>query len=249
VPGNGEGLALGQAQGLTLSVRGEASHRVPPDSVVFAGQIAVAKASKPDAVRAVARALDALTSGVAALGGVPLTAESGRSSLTWSAYAATTYAEREHNPVTGRHELTGQTLASVELQVSARDFGLLEALQAVFSGQEAFNVNNVNWYVDDDNPAWPEVRTAAINAAVSKARDYAAALGTSLTSVEHVADVGLLAGSGEAARVFPLKFGRSASAGRAGSGAESPSLDPVPQELTAVVEARFRAATAPLPVT
>jgi hypothetical protein len=177
---------------------------------------------------------------------VPLTAESGRSSLTWSAYAATTYAEREHNPITGRHELTGQTLASVELQVTTRDFGLLEALQAVFSGQEAFNVNSVNWYVDDDNPAWPAVRTAAINAALNKAGDYAAALGTSLSSVEHVADAGLLAGSGEAPRVFPSKFGRAASASSAGGGAEAPSLDPVPQELTAVVEARFRAATAPL---
>jgi uncharacterized protein YggE len=248
VLGSGEGLTLGESQGLTLSVRGEASHRVSPDAVVFAGQVAVARASKPDAVRAVARALDALTSGVAALGGVPLTAESGRSSLTWSAYAATTYAEREHNPVTGRHELTGQTLASVELQVTARDFGVLEALQAVFSGQEVFNVNNVNWYVDDDNPAWPEVRTAAINAAVSKARDYAAALGTSLTSVEHVADVGLLAGSGDAPRVLS-RFGRAASASGAGGGAGTPSLDPVPQELTAVVEARFRAATAPLPAT
>jgi uncharacterized protein YggE len=67
VPGSGEGLTLSEAQGLTLSVRGEASQRVSPDSVVFAGQVAVAKASKPDAVRAVARALDALTAGIAAL--------------------------------------------------------------------------------------------------------------------------------------------------------------------------------------
>jgi uncharacterized protein YggE len=210
----------------------------------------MAKASKPDAVRAVARALDALTAQVAALGGVALTAESGRSALTWSAYAATTYVEREHNPETGRHELTGQTVASVELQLTSRDFGLLQALGAVFGEQEAFNVNSVNWYVDDDNPAWPAVRTAAIKAAVSKARDYAAALGTSLSSVEHVADVGLLGGSGQAPRVFMEKFGRAPSAAGAGGGVEeAPSLDPVPQELTAVVEARFRAASALLAAT
>jgi hypothetical protein len=230
-------------------VRGEASQTVSPDSVVFAGQVAVAKASKPDAVRAVAIVLGALSAGVAALGGVPLTAETGRSSLTWSAYAATTYAEREHSPITGRHELTGRTLASVELQVTARDFGLLEALQTVFGEQEYFNVHSVNWYVDDDNPAWPAVRTAAINAAVTKARDYATALGTSLTSVEHVADVGLLAGSAQAPRLFMERSGRAPIAASAGGGAETPSLDPVPQELTAVVEARLRAATAPLAAT
>ena len=42
--------------------------------------------------------------------------------------------------------------------------------------------------------AWPQVRAAAIGAAMGKARDYAAALGATVRHVEHIADVGLLGG-------------------------------------------------------
>lgn len=237
---------MSDGQGLSLSVRGEARQIVAPDLVILAGRVMVADASKPDAVGACARALAALTAELAALGGVPLAVESGRSVLTWSAYSATTHVERDHNPKTGRHEPTGRVLASVDLNVAVRDFSVLEALGAVFARQEAFNLNGVSWYVDDDNPAWPAVRTAAIEAALRKVRDYASALGGSLISVEHVADVGLLAGSGEGPRLFRAMAGRAASAGGPGDGMEAPSLDPVPQEITAVIEARCRATSAPL---
>lgn len=45
-----------------------------------------------------------------------------------------------------------------------------------------------------DESAWAEVRAEAINAAIDKARDYAAALGGTITSIEHLADPGLLTG-------------------------------------------------------
>jgi len=237
---------LSDGQGLSLSVRGEAHQSVAPDLVVLAGRVTVAGTSKPDAVEACAKALEVLTAELAALGGLPLTVEYGRSVLTWSAYSATTHFERDHNAKTGRHEPTGRVLASVDLNVAVRDFSLLEALGAVFARLEAFNLNGVSWYVDDDNPAWPALRTAAIEAALRKARDYAGALGGSLISVEHVADVGLLAGSGESPRVFRAMAGRAASAGGPGDGVEAPSLDPVPQEITAVIEARCRATSSPL---
>jgi uncharacterized protein YggE len=54
----------------------------------------------------------------------------------------------------------------------------------------AWPANPVDW----DNPAWPQVRAAAISAAIGKARDYAAALGAALRHVEHIADAGLLGG-------------------------------------------------------
>ena len=217
-----------------------------PDLVVLAGRVMVTEASKPAASRACARALEALTAELAALGGVPLTVESGRSVLTWSAYSAATHVERDHDPKTGRHEPTGRLLASVGLNVAVRDFGMLEAVGAALAGQEAFNLNGVTWYVDDDNPAWPAVRTAAMEAALRKARDYAGALGGSLISVEHVADVGLLAGSGEGPRVARAMAAGAAIMGGPRDGFEAPSLDPVPQELTAVIEVRCRATSAPL---
>ena len=99
-------------------------------------------------------------------------------------------------------------------------------------------MHEVSWHVDWDNPAWSDVRAAAVQAAIAKGRDYAAALGGSLRGVEHIADAGLLGGGNPESGLTGVRAARAA-----GSGAESdtPSLDPVPQELAAIVEARFTA--------
>jgi uncharacterized protein len=225
---------------LQLSVRGEARHTVSPDRADVAGRVIRAEATKPQAVTATAAVLGTLTHNLAALGGAPLGLETARAALTWSAYSMTTHIEREHNPETGRPEPTGKIIASVSLQVFVRDFALLDRLGTVFARQEGFYVDGVSWLVDDDNPGWAVVRAAAIEAAIRKGRDYAAALGSSLTRIDHLADTGLLGGG----PVVPLA--RAASrmapgAGGAGDDLEAPSLDPVPQELTAVIEARFSA--------
>jgi uncharacterized protein YggE len=55
----------------------------------------------------------------------------------------------------------------------------------VLAAQPGLDVHGVTWHVDWDNPAWPQVRAAAIGAAIRKARDYAAALGATLRQVEH----------------------------------------------------------------
>lgn len=100
----------------------------------------------------------------------------------------------------------------------------------------------MNWIVDQDNGAWPEVRAAAIRAALIKGQDYAAALGGAVISVEHVADAGLLGGEngGSGRRVSALAM--SGAVGDMGV-----SFDPAPQELTATIDARFVATIAALP--
>ena len=229
---------------LCLSVRGEAHQMVAPDAAEIAGRLMVGEPAKVDAVRAVAGALDELTGNLATLGGFPLTLDTTRAALTWSAYSVATQPEREHNPRTGRAEPTGRVLASVNVSVVARDFELLDRLGSVFARQRGFYVDGVSWHVDDDNPAWPTVRAAAIEAAVRKGRDYAGALGSSLTGIEHIADTGLLGGSGPAAPAFRAASMAMAFAG--GDDLDAPSLDPVPQELTAVIEARFTASPVPM---
>jgi uncharacterized protein YggE len=173
---------------------------------------------------------------------VPLAVGAERSTLVWSAFSATTHAERQHDKETGRHEVTGRILATVDVGVTVRDFDLLEALGAVFARQDDFNILQVTWNVDDDNPSWSAVRADAIQAALHKGQDYASALGVSLSHVEHVADTGLLDGSSDGHRVARHKSAALTSGGGyGGEEIDTPSLDPVPQELTAVIEARFRA--------
>jgi uncharacterized protein YggE len=223
--------------GLLLSVRGEARRMVPPDCAVVTAGIACLRGPKAEAVRAAAAELDGLTADLAAQGGVALGAGTGRRPLTWSAQSATTHAERAHDDKTGRHQLTGRVTAAVAIVITVRAFGLLDALGAVLAAHEAVSVHHVDWQVDWDNPAWPDVRAAAIQAAIAKGHDYAAALGGSLRTVEQIADAGLLGGNPE----YQFSAGRTAYAAAAGGESDAPSLDPVPQELVAIIEARFTA--------
>ena len=225
--------------GLLVSVRGEARRMVPPDYALVAATIASSQGSKAEAVRAAATGLDRLTADLAAQGGVALDAGSGQRPLTWSAQSVTTYPERAHDE-TGQYQLTGQVTAEVAVVIGVRAFGLLDALGGVLATDEAVTVQEVTWHVDWDNPAWPGVRAAAVQAAIVKGRDYAAALGGSLRGVEHIADAGLL-GGGNAQSGFTGRYAMARAASRGGEEPDAPSLDPVPQELAAIVEARFTA--------
>lgn len=220
-----------------LSVRGEARQVVPPDYVTMTARVEVTRGSKAEAVRTAAANLDSLTGDLAARGGVPLEAGTARRPLTWSAQSATTYPERAHDKKSGVHELTGRVAAVVNVVITVRAFELLDPLGAVLTAHETVSVHQVSWDVDWDNPGWRDVRAAAISAAIAKGRDYAAALGGSLRAVAHIADAGLL---GSDSSPFTARSGVAfAAGGAAGGESDPPSLDPVPQELTAVIEARL----------
>ena len=225
-----------------LSVRGEARRTVAPDSVSLPGALTVRAGSKPDALREAAAALESLIADLRSLGGAPFTPDTERHPLTWSAYSAATH-EETHDPRTGADAPTGNVIATVAVIVTVRDFELLGRLGALLARHERLAINHAGWQVDADNPAWPEVRAAAIHSAIRKGRDYAAALGGSLLEVLHIADVGLLGGEGGDAG--PRRMARSryslqaAAASSGGLEPDAPSLDPVPQELIATIEARF----------
>jgi len=238
---------MNDADNVLLSVRAEARQLVAPDYAVLDGLLEHTAGSKAEAVGSITASLDRLTADLAALGGVPFGEATGRRPLTWSAYSSATREESYHDKETGRLERTGQVTATVALQVTVRDLDTLDDLGGVLAARPGLNVHGVMWHVDWDNPAWPQVRAAAIGAAFGKARDYAAALGAALRQVEHIADVGLLGGDTGpyqpghvvAARAF------SARAGQSGT----PALNPVPQELIATIDARFRTTAVSLPGT
>jgi uncharacterized protein len=235
--------ALTDVSNPLLSVRSEARQIVAPDFAELTGTIAVSRPSKLEAVRDAASMLEQLTADLAELGGVPLAVLTGRSPLTWSAHSAGTHIDHEHNKQTGRAEATGRIIATVSIGLRVRAFELLDRLGALLAGHDTFSLHNVAWHVDDDNPAWPLVRAAAIHAAVQKARDYAAALGGSVLHIEHVADAGLLSGGDTHRFSAASGSGSVMKSVMSGGGAdrEAPSLDPVPRELVAVIEARFTA--------
>lgn len=227
-----------------LSVRAEARQLVAPDYAVVDGQIEHTAGSKVEAVRSVADSLDRLTADLAALGAVPFDEGAGRRPLTWSAHSSATHEEFYHDSETGRMERTGQVIATVALRVIIRDLDALDDLGGVLAAHPSLTVHGETWHVDWDNPAWPQVRAAAIGAAIGKARDYAAALGATVRHVEHIADAGLLGGD-----TAPFRTARGMAFRASGGGDQpgTPALTPVPQELIATIEARFRTTDVSLP--
>jgi hypothetical protein len=190
--------------------------------------------------------LDQLTADLAALGAVPFDDSTGRRPLTWSAHSSATHEEFYHDQQTGRMRRSGQVTATVALRVTVRDLASLEDLSGALAAAPGLNVHGVTWHVDWDNPAWPQVRAAAIGAAIGKARDYAAALGATVRHVEHIADAGLL--GGDTAPYQSVGFATAkAFGGGGGDQPGTPALTPVPQELIATIEARFRTTDVSLP--
>jgi uncharacterized protein YggE len=226
--------------GLLVSVRGEARRMVAPDSAQLNVTIAATRGSKAEAAAEAAAGMDSLRADLGALGGAALDTGTERGPLTWSAQSMATYAEGAHDKDTGQYRPTGQMTAAVEVVITIRAFDLLDALAAVLAAGETITVHGVSWHVDWDNPAWQLVRADAVQAAIRKGRDYAAALGGTLRSVEHIADPGLLGGENTQ---FAFTGGRSVAraASRGAQESDAPSLDPVPQELTAIIEARLTA--------
>jgi uncharacterized protein len=236
---------MNDANGVLLSVSAEARQWVAPDYAVLDGTIEHTAGAKAEAVRSVSASLDRLTADLAALGAVPFDEVAGRRPLTWSAHSWATREEQYHDKETGRLERSGQVTATVALRVTVRDMDTLDDLGGVLAAHPGLTVHGVMWHVDWDNPVWPQVRAAAIGAAIGKARDYAAALGATLRHVEHVADAGLLGGDTAPYPQGRVRAARALSASIEQPGA--PALDPVPQELIATIEARFRTTEVSLP--
>lgn len=234
-------------EGAVLTVRGEATRRVAPDTGVLTGSIVCIESSVAAAMAAAGAAQARLNEDVAGLGAVPLTLETENAPLTWSAFSMSTQAESKYNTRTNRQEETGRFIATVRIRLAARDMGRLDDLSAVLARHDAFEIHHIYWQVDDENPGWSAVRRDAIQAAVRRAHDYAEALGASLVGVEQVADTGLLeeGGPGRGRQAEPMALAAMGAPARAEE-ADAPSLDPVPQEVWAVVEARFRASPATL---
>jgi hypothetical protein len=224
-----------------LSVRGDAAASVAPDEAGLSCQIRTHAPDKATALGDARSALEAVVTDLTQLGGRMSAADGPRVPLAWVTSSVSSYPETRWDERAGEERGTGRVIALVDLAIRVRDFTLLDRLGDTLAGHDTFHVNHTEWTVDDNNPAWPTVRAAAIAAALQKGRDYAAALGGSLTSIDQIADAGLLGGDGRA-ELVPASMALSAR----GSSVGAPSLTPVPQRITAVIEARMSASIADL---
>ncbi|HEY7008214.1 MAG TPA: SIMPL domain-containing protein [Jatrophihabitantaceae bacterium] len=223
-----------------VSIRAEAQLEAAPDEAALDCAVTAVEDDKATSLRVLGRRLDAATGAVRDLGGVVRRPGDARRALAWLVGSFRTQPERHWDQQLQKYVDTGRVIASAALTVLVRDFALLDAVGNALAGHEHVHLRYVAWTVDYDNPAWEQVRAEAVTAAVAKARHYAGALGGSLVRIDRLADVGLL-GSGRPERVMA-----AAASPDMGDDEDGPSLDAVPQELHAGIEASFTAAVPPL---
>lgn len=224
----------------TISVRGEARQVVPPDFTVIAAVISIREIERQDALDRAGRAQTAVLDALRERGGTPLTVQSIDAPLTWATQTFSAQRDEEWDERKARRNVGWRV--HVPVSVTLRDLSRVDDLVAALAAIDDLNVYHVQWQVDARNPSWPLVRAAAIEDAIAKARDYAAALRGSITALVHVADEGLLGGQDSQGRFAA----RAHSAGGVAEFSSAPGLDPAPQEISAVVEARFEARVAGL---
>lgn len=232
-----------------LSVRGDAERTVEPDYVVLHCGIRATADSKIEALEQLATAQQTLVTGLTQLGGAPLTVQTRRAALTWSISSVGTGDEHDFDDAKGRHGPTGRIIANATAVITSRQLARLDDLGSALASVANLHFEGIAWQVDADNEHWRGVRSDAIDAAIAKGKDYAAALRGSVTRVEQIADAGLLSGDqgDHAHRAYAAAsvLGFEQSRGSDGRDAFA-ALDPVPQVIRAVIEARLIADVEPL---
>jgi uncharacterized protein YggE len=149
----------------------------------------------------------------------------------------------------GRDEKIRSYRGGVRIEAAIADFAVLGEIVARVADLEAAYLEGPRWRLRRDSPVYRKARTRAVQEAVTRARDYAEALGSRITGLVELADAGLM--QNEVRRPMVRHAARALPAPAPGAGygaaAESPTLDlePVAQEVHASVEARFYA-TQPL---
>jgi len=131
-----------------------------------------------------------------------------------------------------KNRVTGY-VASVTTQVRLDDVDRVGEVAVAAAGLEGCSLWGPSWRLDRDAPEYGQARTEAISEALSRARGYAAAVGSSVTGLVELRDVGTGA-------MAPMAFAAGGARMR-GAAAAAPELDlePALQEVHGAVEAVF----------
>jgi uncharacterized protein YggE len=129
--------------------------------------------------------------------------------------------------------ITGYT-GRYSTRLTVADFAGLSDLVVALTGLPGAHVDGPSWSLRRGSPLEQQARLAAVRAAVTRARDYANALGATLGDLLELSDTDSM-GS------MPARFALSAKVG----GEPELDLEPQPQTVTASVTARFELTNVP----
>ncbi len=141
----------------------------------------------------------------------------------------------------GRNERVRAYHGTVHVTAVLTDFTALGELTTRLADLDLTRVNGPWWALRPDSPAHGEARRQAVQEAVQRAREYAAALGARLAALVELADLGAENNEGYGLPPAPGGLRTRGYGGPAEPGGAAPALDLEPQRQTvyAQVNARF----------
>ncbi|HVF03785.1 MAG TPA: SIMPL domain-containing protein [Frankiaceae bacterium] len=215
-----------------VSVRGEAVLEVEPETAQLAVAVGARDKHRDDTLRRLDERSAAALALVASFGDAVERVE------TDSVRIGPEFKDgRGHERIAGYSAVVRHTLTVV-------DFTRIGDLVARLAELELVDVAGPWWALRRDSPVHREARVAAARDAVQRAREYAAALGSRLTTVVELADTGLLGESAAETPRMPAPQAavpmRAMSASVAAPAPPTLDLEPARQVVRARVEARFR---------
>ncbi|WP_407564265.1 SIMPL domain-containing protein [Streptomyces sp. 184] len=137
----------------------------------------------------------------------------------------------------GRGERVRRYLGRVRLTATLSDFTALGELSTRAADLDLATVEGPWWALRPDSPVHRQARQQAVREAVTRAREYAEALGAGLTAVVEIADEG--AEQHEPWMATEMARGFAGAAAPGGEAAPALDLEPQRQSVYARVNARF----------
>jgi uncharacterized protein YggE len=212
------------APAATVSVRGEATIETDPEIVVFSVSVSARARDRREALAHLSRRNDEFLALVGSFGEAVEKAETSGVSV---------YPELRR----GREEKVRWYRGTVRTRLTVSDFSVAGELVGRISDLELCTVAGPWWQLRPGSPVYREDRVSAARDAVTRAAEYAAAIGSRLTGLVELADTGM--GGGHPVPVFAAaRDGMAMARGEE----EAPvviGMEPEIQVVEASVEARF----------
>ncbi len=209
----------------TVSVRGEAMIEADPEIVVFSVSVNARARDRREAVANLSQRNDAFLELVRSFGQAIEKAETS---------GVTVYPELRR----GREEKVRWYRGTVRTRLTVADFSVAGELVGRISDMELCVIDGPWWQLRTGSPIYREARLTAAREAVTRAAEYAEAVGGTLTGLLELSDAGM---SSAAPHRMAFSAGARAGAPRGGQ-EETPvviDLEPETQVVHASVEARF----------
>jgi uncharacterized protein YggE len=208
-----------------LSVRGEATIEVEPEIAVVWVTVLARDKDRRRAIDLLAERSKRVTSMIKGFGDAVEKLESGRVNV-----------QPEFKDGRARERVTAY-VAQAGISVTVGDFVVLGEIVTGLAGQEMVAVTGPDWQLRPDSPVRGAARLAAAKDAITRAREYAAAFGGTITGLAEAADTGLLAAAQPQRTFMAARVMGGPAPGE--EGAAEFDFEPAQQTVSAQVEARF----------